>query len=246
LEAWLKEHADEVETLENGKIRCKLTGHDIPKRLDALQAHWKGRVYRRAIENRKKSVDLTPYQPHIVPHKRDHRLVYCRLTMKVLHNDMEEIEKHVQGRRFLFLMSEYNKQKPQRHDEVDDSVGRMEALVDITDDEEEEEIRVPQVEGDELYIGGGVPTTLKPAESDNDDVEYNEDAKDGQDGVGEEEVKQAALTPSNPAQPTNKRRAETDGALSELQAKRPKVGDMLNTGKARNRKSRKKRAKTKS
>lgn len=36
LQRWLSTHADEIEILENGKIKCKLTNTDFPARLDVL------------------------------------------------------------------------------------------------------------------------------------------------------------------------------------------------------------------
>lgn len=38
---------------EDGKpsgIRCLVTQHDLPLRLEAIQAHWKGKAFRRALK----------------------------------------------------------------------------------------------------------------------------------------------------------------------------------------------------
>jgi hypothetical protein len=50
LQTWLDAHASEITMQEHGKVRCKLSGHDIPCKLDALEQHWIGRVYRRALK----------------------------------------------------------------------------------------------------------------------------------------------------------------------------------------------------
>jgi hypothetical protein len=36
MEEFLKQHADELTELDNGKIRCLITNHDIVKKLDVL------------------------------------------------------------------------------------------------------------------------------------------------------------------------------------------------------------------
>lgn len=37
LQSWLSAHAAEYDVLENGKIRCRLTGREFPKRFKELQ-----------------------------------------------------------------------------------------------------------------------------------------------------------------------------------------------------------------
>ena len=48
VETFLKEHGDEWTVLENGKIRCDVTGHELRRDLAQLQAHWNGRAFQRA------------------------------------------------------------------------------------------------------------------------------------------------------------------------------------------------------
>lgn len=92
LEKFLADHKDEWEQLESGKIKCKLTNHELPRRLDALevrcysasvqhscllvgiQAHQSGRVYRRVKKDQERNpVNLPAW---IVPHSTDKRKVH--------------------------------------------------------------------------------------------------------------------------------------------------------------------------
>lgn len=39
VDAFIEEHKDEIELLPNGKVRCKVTRHDMPRVLATLQVH---------------------------------------------------------------------------------------------------------------------------------------------------------------------------------------------------------------
>lgn len=197
LAAFLAEHKSEIEHLANGKVRCLVTGTDMPKRLELMQvrqthgrrhgrrrrrrwlfalrslvecreganqsnrrrwdtavcsrcAHvwrtsinwtapsllfsphrsallpclagavsqsfWQGRAYRQGKkkleEEQHGSLDLTPYLPHIISHKRLGDKVFCRRTKRILNKDATEIEKHMKGRRFMFAMQSYKPRQP--------------------------------------------------------------------------------------------------------------------------------------
>lgn len=45
MEAFLKEHADELTELDNGKIRCLITSHDIKKKLEILEVRISSKIY---------------------------------------------------------------------------------------------------------------------------------------------------------------------------------------------------------
>lgn len=109
--AFVESHAAEVERLDNGKIRCTLTGTDLPPKIEVLEAFWSGRTYRAALKRRAESWDLSKYAPHIIPHKSLATKVYCRRTKRILNKDKDEIERHMQGRRFKFALSQW-KPKP--------------------------------------------------------------------------------------------------------------------------------------
>jgi hypothetical protein len=100
LNEFMAKYGKEIEKKDNGKVRCLVTGHDIPWKLTDLEAHWNGRVYRR--EKKKWSLtnefDIKKYAPWIIPSKRDLTKVFCKLTKMFLNKNDEELEKHMKGR----------------------------------------------------------------------------------------------------------------------------------------------------
>jgi hypothetical protein len=52
------------------------------------------------------SQDFKRYEPYIVAHKKEPKLLYCTLTKKKLNKIPEEIEAHVKGKRFTRLKAE--------------------------------------------------------------------------------------------------------------------------------------------
>ena len=51
MDHFLETHAD-AEVMDNGKIRCTLTGHEMPAQLEAVDAYWSGKKYRSAKAKR--------------------------------------------------------------------------------------------------------------------------------------------------------------------------------------------------
>ncbi|KAG5177664.1 surfeit locus protein 2-domain-containing protein [Tribonema minus] len=89
---------------EHGKAHCNVTNLDIPARVDALKTHLASKKF---IKQRDwYSYDFSKYEPHIVANKKDPKLLFCKLTMKPLNRIPEEIETHVNGKRFKRLVAE--------------------------------------------------------------------------------------------------------------------------------------------
>ncbi len=103
LKAFLASHAD-AEVLDNGKVRCTLTGHELPPRLDALQAYWGGKNYRNRAE--RAAYDFSKHEPWLVPHTKSEHLLWCTLTGRPVSRTPKAVEGHVHGLRFLKLRKE--------------------------------------------------------------------------------------------------------------------------------------------
>ena len=103
LKAFLASHAD-AEVLDNGKVRCTLTGHELPPRLDALQAYWGGKNYRKRAE--RAAYDFSKHEPWLVQHTKSEHLLWCTLTGRPVSRSPKAVEGHVHGLRFLKLRKE--------------------------------------------------------------------------------------------------------------------------------------------
>ena len=84
---FLTAHADELDLLPPAppaplKVVCMLTKHELPATLVALEQHWTGRSYRRALAQ-DKSVDnplgynFEQHAPHVIPHKHMKKHLWC-------------------------------------------------------------------------------------------------------------------------------------------------------------------------
>lgn len=137
-------HRADIEKLSNGKIRCTVTGHEMPRDLIALRAHWSGKRFKRAKAAAAAGpVDLSAHAPWIVPHRKNPRMCYCRLTKDTINMTKEDVAKHVAGRRYKKKLAEKLERKR-----------RYQAKQDRRDQKRREwEARQRAVEGD--GDGGG-------------------------------------------------------------------------------------------
>jgi hypothetical protein len=77
MDEFVASHSD-AEVMENGKIRCTLTGHEVTPQLATVQAYWMGKKYRNAKARRE--YDYSQHEPYLVPHTKSEHLLYCTLT----------------------------------------------------------------------------------------------------------------------------------------------------------------------
>jgi hypothetical protein len=146
--SFLKEYAGDFEITPYKKLHCVWTGHDLLPNLDKLKTH----VATSRFTTAKKSsqVDLSQYQ-HIVPHKRSAHRCYCLLTRRELNKNREEIEKHINGRRYKAALSfidsnssNNNEEEPEIPDFVLQDLPDDAVAVDEDESEEEEEADEPK------------------------------------------------------------------------------------------------------
>ncbi|XP_042334952.1 surfeit locus protein 2 isoform X2 [Sceloporus undulatus] len=105
------------------RVRCALTGHELPCRLPALQAYTAGKKYQRLS-----AVGLPSqgdgeakegssggdgngglFGPHLVPSTRNPQQLFCRLTLRHINRIPAHVLRHVQGRRFQKALRNYEK-----------------------------------------------------------------------------------------------------------------------------------------
>ncbi|XP_022356146.1 surfeit locus protein 2 isoform X2 [Enhydra lutris kenyoni] len=106
--AFLREHPSL--RLEPGahKVKCALTGHELPCRLPELQLYTRGKKYRRLVRAAP-AFDYAELEPHIVPSTKNPHQLFCRLTLRHINKSPEHVLRHTRGRRYQRALREYEK-----------------------------------------------------------------------------------------------------------------------------------------
>ena len=100
---FVKGHSD-AEIMESGKVRCLVTGHEMPARLDATQQHFNGKRYKNAKAQAK--YNFKKHEPWIVEHKKNPHLLYCTLTKQPVTKQERAVEGHINGKKYKRLLAE--------------------------------------------------------------------------------------------------------------------------------------------
>ncbi|KAL9988378.1 hypothetical protein ACROYT_G002816 [Oculina patagonica] len=94
------------------KVKCKLTGHELPARLSELENYIKGKKYQRLIkEVPDKSPGYKEYKEFLVPSENNRNQLYCQLTKKYINNAPHHIQRHITGKRFTKALEKYREEQ---------------------------------------------------------------------------------------------------------------------------------------
>lgn len=149
----LDENKEFISLTENGlRIKCLITPHEMPPRADAVQAYLTSAKFKKAKEWY--SQDFSKYEPFLVRDKKSGKKLFCRITRTRVNMIPADVEKHVNGKRFLRLKQNYLDREAKR----ESGIGEDE---DEEDDDDEED-----AEGDEEDGDGGA----------DDDIDVDEEA----------------------------------------------------------------------
>ncbi|KAM9370825.1 surfeit locus protein 2 [Phaethornis superciliosus] len=91
---------------ETGKVRCRLTGHELPCRLPELRAYTEGKRYRRLVQTGRE-FDYGKFEPHIVPSTKNLHQLFCKLTLRHINKFPDHVLRHVQGKRYQKALKTY-------------------------------------------------------------------------------------------------------------------------------------------
>jgi hypothetical protein len=83
----------------NNKIQCSLTKHEMKPNAKEVLHYVEGAKFKKALKWY--THDYTQYQPDIMPHKTDPHKLFCTVTKQELNKIPEEVEKHINGKRFF-------------------------------------------------------------------------------------------------------------------------------------------------
>nr|XP_056716177.1 surfeit locus protein 2 [Euleptes europaea] len=106
LEGFLQQHPALRLLPAGNRVQCTLTGHELPCKLDALQAYTTSKKYLR-LTKVPGTCDYREYEPHIVPSTKDPHQLFCKLTLRHINRTPEQVLFHVQGRRYQKALKRY-------------------------------------------------------------------------------------------------------------------------------------------
>ncbi|XP_030363149.1 surfeit locus protein 2 isoform X2 [Strigops habroptila] len=92
--------------VQPGRVRCRLTGHEMLCRLSDLQAYTNGKKYQRLIKTARE-FDYSTFEPHIVPSTKNLHQLFCKLTLRHINKCPEQVLSHVQGKRYRKALKTY-------------------------------------------------------------------------------------------------------------------------------------------
>ncbi|OCT65348.1 uncharacterized protein LOC734367 isoform X1 [Xenopus laevis] len=108
---FLQQHPS-LQLIAGNKVRCVLTGHELPCRLPELQSFTGGKKYQK-LTCSSSSFDFSSYEPHIVPSTKNPKQLFCKLTLRHINRIPEHVQRHVQGKRYARALRRYEECKRQ-------------------------------------------------------------------------------------------------------------------------------------
>ncbi|KAK7825066.1 hypothetical protein U0070_014823 [Myodes glareolus] len=88
------------------KVRCSLTGHELPCRLPELQVYTSSKKYQQ-LSRASPAFDYTAFEPHIVPSTKNPHQLFCKLTLRHINKSPEHVLRHDQGWRYQRALHQY-------------------------------------------------------------------------------------------------------------------------------------------
>lgn len=135
----LEENKEYLVLLPTNKIRCILSGHEMPPTAGIVSQYINSKSFKKTLEWY--SFDYSKYLPHIVEDNQNSRKLYCKLTKQSLNKIPQQVDKHVNGKRFLRLKSEFEsklRSKPKKSANVEENDDDVEFWMPSEDSDEEE------------------------------------------------------------------------------------------------------------
>ena len=92
--------------LNNGKIKCDLTKHEMQPSIENFNLYLKSKSYKKGVEAQ---YDISEYEEYLIPHKDNpDKLLFCQLTGAKISKKKSAIEKHVNGKKFKRILEKSN------------------------------------------------------------------------------------------------------------------------------------------
>ncbi|XP_023556014.1 surfeit locus protein 2, partial [Octodon degus] len=112
VQAFLSQHPSLRLLPGANRVRCSLTGHELPCRLPELQLYTRGKKFQR-LARASPAFDYAEFEPHIVPSTKHPHQLFCKLTLRHINKSPEHVLRHTQGRRYQKALQRYEECRKQ-------------------------------------------------------------------------------------------------------------------------------------
>ncbi|XP_073242801.1 surfeit locus protein 2-like [Porites lutea] len=132
------------------KVKCKLTGHELPARISDLENYTRGKKYQRLVKDvPNTSPGFEEYKEFLAPSRKNRSQLYCELTKKFINNTPHHIQTHVTGKRFLRALEKHREQQRAKDDKSDEEMWVPSDLESDSENELEEGAKRKKTEDEE-------------------------------------------------------------------------------------------------
>eukprot|EP00105_Crassostrea_gigas_P010857 XP_011426275.1 PREDICTED: surfeit locus protein 2-like isoform X1 [Crassostrea gigas] len=136
LKKLLKQYPNLTVMNEKPRVKCSLSGHEMPCQVEAIQNYIKGKKFQKLLAQNQYNYEK--FKEHIVPSTkkgREHQL-FCLLTLRHINKNPEHIKRHIEGRRFKKAYARW--EECQRTGEKFQPIGGKKKNYDMEDSNEDE------------------------------------------------------------------------------------------------------------
>lgn len=97
--------------MQGDRVICCLNGHSMPAKADAVRAFINGKRYKKLAWQKAEEEALSSYEPFLVQSKNFPDKLFCSLTCQVMNKTVDNVRKHMKGRRFIQAKEEFEQDK---------------------------------------------------------------------------------------------------------------------------------------
>eukprot|EP01134_Creolimax_fragrantissima_P007620 CFRG7620T1 len=223
VKTWLEEHANVFEVLPTGKLQCKVTKHELPGRIDLIEMHLNTRKY---ILASKRAAVVIPdkYKDIIVTNEKKNKqhMLFCVLTRRSFMRTPEELDTHLNGRRFK---NKYAKHIAQLAREAEEA-----AAMECSDDDK-------VIQDEQMFLNMVESGNESGTESESESESESENESDSEMTTVPVQVAQKVSTASAPKQVNVKAGVVGDKNSDKREENTEKINNrkrkLMNSGKKR-------------
>merc|ERR1712227_105686 len=94
---------------ENNRIKCGITGHEMPAKEATVRQHISGKKFLRLAKEWKKPDEAqATNRTFLETHTKHENMLYCKLTGRSVRNEEIHIQRHIEGKKFKKALDHWN------------------------------------------------------------------------------------------------------------------------------------------